>query len=106
MAGHGGTQEGGQRVGTGLELWEKQPYRPPHLPESPGAEAMCHHTLSSSAKLCLREARDKPPEVCVFDSHLTQQLRAARGAVPAAATESPALESFCVSCPGLGERCE
>lgn len=40
---------------------------------------MCHHIFGSSAKLCLIEAREKSPEVYTFDSHLTQQLSAARG---------------------------
>lgn len=77
VAGHGGTQEGGGGDWTG----EKQPSLPPlpHFPESPRAEATCHHIFSYSAKLCLGEVKDKSPEVCEFDSHLTRLLSTARG---------------------------
>lgn len=64
-----------------LSTGEKWCSLPPlcRLPESPGAEATCHHIFSNSAKLRLGKVKDKSPEVCVFDSHLTWQLSAARG---------------------------
>lgn len=79
-SGQGGTQGDGDRTGHSPEPWYEGALPPLlHLPQSPSAEAMCHHIFSSSAKLCLREAKDKSPEVCMFDSHLKQQLSAATG---------------------------
>lgn len=73
---------GRMAIGTELppELWGGAVLPPLlHLPKSPRAEAMCHCIFSNSAKLCLREVKDKSPEVYMFDSHLTRQLSAARG---------------------------
>lgn len=71
MSGSGGGHEGGIETGLPLGTGEKQSSILFHLPESSGAEAMCPHIFSSSAKLHLGEAKDKSPEVCMFDSHLT-----------------------------------
>lgn len=52
---------------SGLDILQgaggSSPTSPPRLPESSGAEGPCHHVFSSSAKLCLGEARDASPEV-------------------------------------------
>ena len=94
-----------------LSTGEKQCSLPPlrRLPESPGAEATCHHIFSNSAKLSLGKVKDKSPEVCVFDSHLTWQLSAARGNTAEQASSSSQRLSlqfyshFASCCLGLGE---